>query len=368
MARAVRTVIRLATVGSLTLVLVGGYLFTPAQTGVGRAARVPASELGWQVFILGARLVAPTGVAIDLRGARHAAQWGYVADAGTGRIVKFGTGGHVLGSWRYGDPGHPAALAVGGSGNLLVADKVNGTISKFAPTGIRLAYWTTKYYVPLFNPPYTDPHAITLDPAGRIYLAEYAEHRVIQLSPAGTLLQTWDTSQGFTAQYSVPHQNSGPFGNPSGVAYEANGHLFISTVCVADPPCRTDRYTPVQSHGNDALLVLATGGPFAGYVGNFWFGLGYDASGNPSESPGKESEFFVHIDAMTGDGKAHAFLAGTLWPRGGQPSLGVLSYTDLGYHTAPWRLPSAQPIAGLAVDGSGSVYVSQGATLLKHSP
>jgi hypothetical protein len=115
-------------------------------------------------------------------------------------------------------------------------------------------------------------------------------------------------------------------------------------------------------------LVLAINGAFSGDVGNFWFGLGHDASGGPSEAPGKESEPFVHIDAMAGDGKAHAFLAGMLWPRGGQPALGVLSYTDLGFHTAPWRLQSAQPIAGVAVDGSGSVYVSQGATMLKRSP
>ncbi len=368
MAPALRQVIRLTSIGALALALLTGYVVTPARAGAGSAARVQTSGRGWQTFLPGAHLGIPTGIAIDLRGARHAAQWGYVADAGTGRIVKFGTGGRVLRSWRYADPGHPAALAVGGSGNLFVADKVNGTISKFTPTGRRLAHWTTGSYVPRLNPPYADPHAITVDPAGRLYLAEYAEHRVIQLSPGGTLLQSWDTSQGFTAQYSVPHQNSGPFGNPSGVVYEANGHLFISTVCVADPPCRTDRYTPVQSHGNDVLLVLATDGAFAGYVGNFWFGLGYDASGTPSESPGKESESFVHIDAMAGDGKTHTFLAGTLWPRGGQPQLGVLSYTDLGFHTAPWRLQSTQPIAGVAVDGSGSVYVSQGARLLKRSP
>jgi hypothetical protein len=106
---------------------------------------------------------------------------------------------------------------------------------------------------------------------------------------------------------------------------------------------------------------------FAGYAGNFWFGLGYTTSGTPQEIPGKESEAFVHIDAMAGDGKGHTYLAGTMWPRGEQPSLGLLSYTDLGYHTAPWRLQSEEPIAGVAVDGAGAVYVSQGATLLKRS-
>jgi hypothetical protein len=355
-------------VAAAWLVLVGALPLMPAHARGVEAAPLRTTGRGWQVFLARAGIKNPTGIAIDLRGARHAAQWGYVADSGTGRIVKFGTGGRALGSWRYASSGHPAVLAVGGSGNLFVADRVNGAITKFSPGGARLAYWPTRYYVPLFSPPYSDPHSITIDATGMIYLAEYTEHRVIQLSPGGTLLQTWDTSKGFTAQYSVPHQNSGPFGDPSGVVSEPNGHLFISTVCVPDPACRTNWYTPMQSAGNDVLLVLATGGAFTGYVGNFWFGLGYTATGAPSEPSGKESEPFVHIDAMAGDGKGHAFLAGTMWPRGGQPSLGVLSYTDLGFRTAPWKLTSTGPIAGVAVDGSGSVYVSQGTTLLKRSP
>jgi hypothetical protein len=291
-----------------------------------------------------------------------------VADAGTGHIVKFGTRGHVLRSWRYAAPGHPAALTVGGAGNLFVADKVEGNISKFSPAGKRLAFWTPKDIMPPAGPPYVDPRGIAVGSAGQIYIAEYSAHHIVELSPGGTLLHAWDTSGGFAMQYSVPHQNSGPFGDPTGVVYDPRDHLFISTFCVTAPACRTDWYTPVQSYGHDVLLVLATGGAFAGYVGNFWFGLGYAASGTPTEVPGKESESFVHIDAMAGDGKGHAFLAGTMWPRGGQPSLGVLSYTDLGYHTAPWRLPSEAPIEGVAVDGSGSVYVSQGTTVLKRSP
>jgi hypothetical protein len=362
-----RTVGRRTSLAAVLLMLFAGLGFTPARAG-GAAAQGQAAGRGWRIFLPASTVTKPTGIAVDLRGPKHMAQWGYVADAGTGRIVKFGTRGRVLGSWQYADPGHPAVLTVGGAGNLFVANKGDGTISKFSPAGKRLAYWTTKYYVPLFNPPYTDPRGIAVDPAGKIYLAEYAEHKIIQLATSGTLLQTWDTSKGFLAQYSVPHQNAGPLGDPTGVVYDPSDRLFVSTVCVSDPACLTGRYTPVQSAGNDVLFVLNLNGAFAGYIGNFWFGLGYTAAGAPSEPPGKESEPFVHIDAMAGDNRGHTFLAGTLWPRGGQPSLGVLSATDLGYMTGPWWLPSQEPIAGVAVDGSGSVYVSQGSKLLKRSP
>lgn len=358
----------LKSVTALSLMLLAGFAFTPAHAGGTGTAQTQASGRGWRTFLPQSIVQRPTGIAIDLRGAKHASQWGYVADAGTGRIVKFGTGGRVLRSWRYAAPDHPAVLTTGGAGNLFVADKVDGAISKFSPDGKRLAFWTPRYLMPLAVPPYADPRGIAVDPAGKIYVAEYSAHRIIQLTPGGTLLQAWDTSKGFTTQYSVPHQNSGPFGNPTGIVYDPPGHLFVSTVCVTDPACLTDRYTPLPSDGHDVLLVLATGGAFAGYVGNFWFGLGYAASGAPVEPPGKESEAFVHIDAMAGDGRGHTFLAGAMWPRGGTPSLGVLSYTDLGYRTNPWRLPSQDPIAGVAVDGSGSVYVSQGNRLLKRSP
>jgi hypothetical protein len=310
----------------------------------------------------------PSGVAIDLRGKKHAAQWGYVADAGTGHIVKFGTGGKVLKSWRYASPGHPAALVVGRSGSLFVADKTNGNISKFSPSGARLAFWTPKYIAPLAVPAFSDPRGIAVDPQGRIYVAEYTAHAVIQLSPGGSLLQTFDTQKGFTAQYSVPHQSSGPFGNPTGVAFDpVSGHLFVSTFCVSNPACRTQFYSSVQAYGHDALLVLSTSGKYSGWVGNFWFGLGYTATGTPLEVPGKEEEPYVHIDAMAGDGRGHAFLAGTMWPRGGSPQLAVLSYSQLGSRTSPWRLPGEAPVAGVAVDGSGSVYVSQGTALFKRS-
>jgi NHL repeat len=355
------------TLAAASLTLLISLDLSPVRAAGAAAPQQHAGGRGWKVFLTRSAVSTPTGVAIDLRGAKRASQWGYVADAGTGRIVKFGTGGRVLRSWRYSPTGHPAALTVGGAGNLFVADRVDGNVLKFSPGGKRLALWTPRYLGALAVPPYSDPSGITVDPAGRIYVAEHSAHTIIQLTPGGTLLRGWDTSKGFTTQYSVPHQNSGPFGDPTGVVYDPPGHLFISTVCVPDPACRT-WYTPVQSYGHETLLVLATGGAFAGYVGNFWFGLGYSGSGTPTEMPGKESEPFVHIDAMVGDGRGHAFLAGTMWPRGGQPSFGVLSYTDLGHRTAPWRLPSEDPIAGVAVDSSGSVYVSQGTHLLKRSP
>jgi hypothetical protein len=105
-----------------------------APSGFDSGLAAQAAGRGWQDFLTAPIVQRPTGIAIDLRGAKHAAQWGYVADAGTGRIVKFGTGGRVLRSWHYAPPGHRAVLTVGGSGNLFVADELGGTISSSAPS------------------------------------------------------------------------------------------------------------------------------------------------------------------------------------------------------------------------------------------
>jgi hypothetical protein len=222
--------------------------------------------------------------------------------------------------------------------------------------------------MPLAVPPYNDPRGIAVDPEGNIYVAEYTAHRIIQLTPGGTLLADWDPSKGFTALYSVPHMNTGPLGAPTGVAYDPPGKLFVSTVCMTGPICQTGFHTPDTSYGHDVLMALTISGQFTDYVGNFWFGLGYSAAGAPLEMPGKESEVYVHIDAMAGDGKGHDYLAGTLWPRGGQATTGVISYTDLGQRSPLWPLADQSPVAGVAVDGAGAVYVSQGARVLKHTP
>src|SRR5579864_2826645 len=89
----------LTVIAAVSLTFAVSFNLTPAQAGNAGAAQKQAAGRGWQVFLPPSIVHMPTGIAIDLRGAKHAAQWGYVADAGTGRIVKFGTRDRVLRSW-----------------------------------------------------------------------------------------------------------------------------------------------------------------------------------------------------------------------------------------------------------------------------
>lgn len=343
----------IVTLAALSLLALGA----PDPAGAGGPATGPRQFLmrGWHAFLTLAAVRRPTGIAVDLRGNPRTGQWAYVADAASGRILKFGTGGRVLGSWQWGPAGRAAALAVGGSGNLFVADEAGGRIRKFSPAGKLLGAWG----------PFAGVRGITLDARGHIYVAEYDAHRITELSPGGAVLRWWDTQAGLPSLFSVPHVNSGPLGDPTGVALDPPSHLFVTTFCRADPSCRPHWDTPTQPYAHDALAVVQIVGAYTGYVGNFWFGLAYSPTGAPVDVPAKEAEPIVTVDAMTSDRSGHAYLAGTFWPLGGALARGVLSYTDLGSRTGPWPLPSISPVSGIAVDGNGSVYVSQGNRVLQ---
>jgi len=73
-------------IAAASLTLLVGLALTPAHAGSVRTVQKQAAGRGWQVFLPPSIVHRPTGVAIDLRGPKHAAQWGYVADAGTGRV------------------------------------------------------------------------------------------------------------------------------------------------------------------------------------------------------------------------------------------------------------------------------------------
>lgn len=317
-----------------------------------------ATTRGWQTLLTRPTVQNPTGIAIDPRGPKNANHWAYVADAATQRIVKFGTGGRLLGSWPYGsraNRGSVAALAVGGSGNVFAADRATGRVLKFSPSGARLATWTG----------FTDPRGIAVDGRGHIYVAEYGAHRVTELSPGGSMLGHWDTAAGFLQQYTVPPSPSGPLGSPIGVALNPPDSLYVTTQCRIDPTCHPHWDTSDVPYAIDGLLNLRVAGQAKNKVGNWWFGLGYSRADQPTEPPFKEAEPWVRLDAITNDSAGNAYFAGLLWPLGGKLSTGVMSYGPYGYRSGPWYLRGTGHIGGVAIDPHGNLYVTQGSSVLK---
>lgn len=328
-------------------------LLTPAITHADGASQNVQSP-HWVTVISGSPMRQATGLAIDLRGNPNGSKWAYVADAATQRIVKFGTGGKVLRSWLYGSPrdaGQPAGVAVGGSGNVFVADVANGFVTKYTPSGKLLVRWG----------PFRVPRSIAVDAHGNVYITEVDVDRILKLSPGGTVLSTWSTETiGSGNTWS-----GGSFGYPTGIAVDPPDSLYVSTTCTYAASCGVGTPRAPNADMVDWLLEFRSQPPRSGYMKEFWFGLGRKASGQPQEPPGKESEPIVRVDSITSDRYGHLYVAGLLWPRGGNPGMGVIEYTPLGAKTGPWLLSGTKPVGGISVDTKETVYVSQGSRILR---
>jgi DNA-binding beta-propeller fold protein YncE len=83
----------------------------------------------------------------------------------------------------------PMGIAVDASGNILVADTMNGRIEKFSPSGTFLSVIGTKGSG---HGQLGEPNGIAIDRSGNIYVAEVASnHRVQKLAPDGTFIAEW---------------------------------------------------------------------------------------------------------------------------------------------------------------------------------
>jgi DNA-binding beta-propeller fold protein YncE len=82
----------------------------------------------------------------------------------------------------------PTGIAVDNSGNVLVADTMNGRIQKFSPNGTFVMSIGTRGKG---HGQLGEPNGIAIDRAGNIYVAEASNHRVQKLAPDGTFISEW---------------------------------------------------------------------------------------------------------------------------------------------------------------------------------
>ena len=168
---------------------------------VGRlTARVGAGGAGQQ-------LDDPHGVAVD--GAGNA----YVADTGTGRVLKFDRGGKLLA--QLGGPGdmdgqfqEPFDLAVDGNGQVYVLDSERGVIERFNAAG--------HYEATILGDADTyHPRGIALDTRGHLYVADTGRNRVLEVSSDGEILHHWEKVGGIDLD------------QPTDVVVDRSGDLYV---------------------------------------------------------------------------------------------------------------------------------------------
>jgi len=196
----------------------------------------PTLEGPLKVETAGSAISDPQGMAVDGEGNL------YIADRGAHKIFKRTPEGAMIHFAGDGTPGfvdgpgntarfdHPGDVAVDVAGNLYVADELNHRIRKITPGGNVTTIAGSNIAGFADAPVATNgqllfPTGIAVDPAGtQIYIADRGNQR-IRLISGGAL---YTLAGNGTAGYVQGTAASAQFRNPTGVAVDALGNVYVA--------------------------------------------------------------------------------------------------------------------------------------------
>lgn len=316
-----------------------------------------------------ARFSQPSGVAVD--GAGNV----YVADSGAYNVRKITPSGVVttvagstaglLGVLSDNVDGTGTAarfsaihsLAVDGAGNVFVADYNNHTIRKITPAGVVTTLAGTAGIRGSSDgigaaASFDYPNGITVDGAGNLYVTDLFTLR--KITPAGVVTTLAGTAGNSGSDDGI--DTAASFNAPTGVAADGSGNLYV-----ADMNCTIRKITPDRTVTTLAGAAAkwgnsdATGDAarFGGYFRNLQFfnippSVAADSSGN------------VYVTDMSNATIRKITPAGVVTTLAGNGDIGK---TDSAVGPATFTNPK-----GIAVDRTGNVYVTDNCSLRKITP
>jgi len=231
----------------------------------------------------------PTGVAVDSAGnvyiadkfnmrVRKVSKGTITTVAGNGGIGYTGDGGQATSAQLY----WPSGVALDAAGNLYIADSGNNVIRKVSNGVITTVAGNGTFNYNGDGGPATSaalnyPVSVAVDSAGNLYIADEANWRVRKVSNGVITTVAGDGTFGYTGDNGPA--TSAEIENPSGVALDAAGNLYIA-----------DSYAnAVREVSNGTITTVAGNGTF-GYTGDngpatgaelYWpSGVALDAAGN----------------------------------------------------------------------------------------
>jgi len=175
----------------------------------------------------------PLGVATDAAGNVYVADFGNnlirkITPAGVvSTLAGSGTAGAVNGTGTAAAFNQPSALAIDASGNIYVADYGNNLVRKISTAGVVTTLAGSgsagsangNGTAASFN----NPQGIAVDASGNVYVADYGNNLVREISPAGAV-----TTLGSGNSINNNTGNANPFATPYGIAVDATGNVYIS--------------------------------------------------------------------------------------------------------------------------------------------
>jgi sugar lactone lactonase YvrE len=334
-----------AQLSSIGFAQSGGVISTVAGNGTWGYSRDGGPATSAQLYY-------PYGVAVDTAGNL------FIADYFNKRVRKVTPGGVIStvagnGTWGFSGDGGPAnsaqlsgpyGVAVDTPANMFIADSNNNRIRKVTPGGVisTVAGNGTSGFSgdggPANSAQLSSPYGIAVDAAGNLFIADYGNQRIRKVTPGGIISTVaGNGTSGFSGDGGPA--NSAQLYNPSGVAVDTAGNLFIA------------------DQGNNCVRKVTPGGVISTVAGNgAW---GFSGDGGPANSAQLYGPAGVAVDTA-----GNLFIADSGNQRIRKVTLGGVISTVAGNGTEGFSgdggtATSAQlhNPSGVTVDTAGNLFI-----------
>jgi IPT/TIG domain len=139
-----------------------------------------------------------------------------------------GTAGFLNGTGSNATFNQPVGLAADVSGNVFIADYLNNVIRKITPAGVVTTFAGSGTAALTdgtgTGAAFNGPFALAFDPAGNLIVADYLNHAVRKITPAGVV--TTIAGNG-TAGHVDATGSAARFFRPAGLAIDGAGNIYI---------------------------------------------------------------------------------------------------------------------------------------------
>ena len=152
----------------------------------------------------------------------------------------------------------PHGVTTDASGNVYVADRQNNRIQKLDANGNLITKWGSQGNG---DGQFSFPYGVATDASGNVYVADSWNHRI----------QKFDLNGNFTTKWGSYGSGDGEFWFPDGVAVDASGRVYVADT-------NNNRIQKFDANGN----FITKWGSEGGGNGQFLYpwGVAADASGN----------------------------------------------------------------------------------------
>jgi streptogramin lyase len=321
-----------------------GAVFPVVLAFAPEAVDAQTAQFRYAIATLGGGFQEPGGVALDASGNV------YVADYGNGTVKKIPAGctSSACVTGMGGGFSQPVGVSVSASGNVYIADSGNNAVKEMAPGCSSSACVST------VGGGFHEPYGVTLDSSGNLYVADFGNNAVKKMA----------SSCGSWACVSTL---GGGFLYPVGIAVGANGNVYVgdagnNAVKQMAAGCSSSACVSTIGGGFNEPAGLALDGSGNLYVADYGNSLVKKmASGCGSSScVGTLGGGFSFPLGVTVDASGNVYVADSKNAVMKEIPSGCSSSSCVKTLAGGFQVSQQDPF-GLAVDGSGKVYFSDGA-------